>query len=137
MNMSLLCIHCGSNNFVKNGSYQGVQRYKCKLCKRYFSSKPRKFTYQDKAKAIEMYRNKVGIRKIARFIQCSPALIIRWIKAFSKPIACQLEQGAKQVKTQVPDLIEMDEIDTFVKKNVKEQSIGLVILGSKVVLLPM
>ena len=74
--MSLLCIHCGSNNFVKNGSYQGVQHYKCKLYKRYFSSKLRKFTYQDKAKAIEMYINNVGIRKISRFIQCSPALII-------------------------------------------------------------
>ena len=84
-----------------------------------------------------MYMNKVGIRKIARFIQCSPALIIRSIKAFSKRIACQLEQAAQQVKTQVPDLIEMDEIYTFVKKNVKEQSFVLLILGSKVVLLPM
>ena len=137
MNMSLLCIHSGSNNFLKNGSYQGLQRYKCKLSNRYFSSKHRKFTYQDKAKAIEMYMNKVGIRKIARFIQCSPALIIRSIKAFSKRIACQLEQAARQVKTQVPDLIEMDEIYTFVKKNVKEQSFGLLILGSKVMLLGM
>ena len=111
--MSLLCIHSGSNNSLKNGSYQGVQRYKCKLCNRYFSSRTPHFTYQDKAKAIEMYMNKVGIRKIARFIQCSPALIVRSIKAFSKRIACQLAQAAQQVKTPVPDLIEMDQIYTL------------------------
>ena len=113
MNMSLLCIHSGSNNFLKSGTYQGVQRYKCKLSKRYFSSKPRKFTYQDKAKAIEMYMNKVGIRKIARFIQCSPALIVRSIKAFSKRIACQLVQAAQQVNTPIHNLIEMDQIYTL------------------------
>ena len=136
MNRSLLCIHSGSNNSLKNGSYQGVQRYKCKLSNRYFSSKPRKFTYQDKAKAIEMYMNKVGIRKIARFIQCSPALIIRWIKAFSKRIACQLEQAAQQVNTPVPDLIEMDEIYTFVKKR-QRAVIWSAYSRGKDVLLPM
>ena len=119
MNRSLLCIHCGSNSFLKNKTYQGVQRYQCKLCNRYLSSKLRKFTEQDKAKAIAMYINNVGIRKIARFIQCSPALIIRWIKAFSQRIAWQLAQAARQVKPQLPDLIEMNEIDTFVKKTSK------------------
>ena len=39
------CTHCGNDNFVKNGSYKGVQRYKCKNCFLYFSDKARKFNY--------------------------------------------------------------------------------------------
>ena len=135
--MCLLCTHCGSGHFTKNGSHQGIQRYKCKACAGYFSSKPRKFTYQSKAKAIEMYMNNVGIRKIAKFIGCSLPLIIRWIKALSKRISSQLAAASKQVSNQVPDIIEMDELYTFVKKNGQEQLYGLLILGSRVVLLRM
>ena len=117
--MTLLCTHCGSNSFRKNGTYQGIQRYRCHACQRFFSDKPRKFTYQTKVKAIDMYLNNVGIRKIARFIQCSPSLILRWIRAFSQQIAERLEQARQQAKQQVPDIIEMDELYTYVKKTAK------------------
>jgi len=30
------CTHCGSAKYVKNGPYQGSQRFRCKNCLRYF-----------------------------------------------------------------------------------------------------
>ncbi|MEM7055826.1 MAG: hypothetical protein AAF392_03025, partial [Bacteroidota bacterium] len=91
----------------------------------YFSTKPRKFSYQSKAQAIEMYLNNVGIRKIAKFIECSPPLIVRWIKALSNRISSLLAAASKQVSAQVPDIIEMDELYTFVKTNGSEQLYGV------------
>ena len=82
--MEQLCIHCGSSEFIKNGSYKGVGRYQCKSCQKYFSDKPRKFTYQHKLQAIEMYLNSVGIRKIARLMGCSAPLVAKWIKVFGE-----------------------------------------------------
>ena len=133
--MSKVCNHCGSCNFRKNGSYKGVQRYLCNDCKGYFSTKVRKFDYAAKSKAIDMYLNNVGIRKTARFIGASPTLILRWIRAAGMRLAEQLEQASEQVKEELPDVIEMDEIYTFVKKNSSGQSYGLLILEGKAVLL--
>jgi integrase/recombinase XerD len=33
----IYCYHCGSNNYIKKGSYRGVKRYLCKTCKKRFS----------------------------------------------------------------------------------------------------
>ena len=114
--MEQLCTRCGSSQFSKNGSYNGVQRYKCKSCMRYFSDKPRKFTYQQKAKAIQMYLNNVGIGKIAKFINCSAASVVDWIKVLGKQISDQLQNNANKAASQMPAIIEMDEMYTFVKK---------------------
>ena len=135
--MEQLCTRCGSSQFSKNGSYNGAQRYKCKSCMRYFSDKPRKFTYQQKAKAIQMYLNNVGIRKIAKFTGCSASSVIDWIKILGKQISDQLQDNAKKATSQMPDIIEMDEIYTFVKKNSKGQLYGLLIVGEQVGLFPM
>ena len=127
--MTQLCTQCGSDRFTKNGSYKGVQRYQCKLCRRYFSEQPRKFTYQQKAQAIGMYLNNVGIRKIARFLHCSSPLVVRWIKVFGKQVSAQLQNNANKAASQMPDIIEMDEILHIRKKNSKGQLYGLLIVG--------
>ena len=129
--MEQLCTCCGSNQFIKNGSSKGVQRYRCKSCMRYFSAKPRKFTYQQKAKAIEMYLNNVGIRKIAKFIGCSSPLVGEWIKVLGKQISDQLESNSKKAACQMPDIIEMDEIYTFVKKTAKGSCMACLLSGSR------
>jgi transposase-like protein len=135
--MSTICNHCGSSNYINHGKYQGVQRYKCRDCKRYFSDKVKKFTYQDRMKAMDMYLNNVGIRKTARFMKASPTLILRWVKMMGQSLSANLKKASEEIKDNLPDIIEMDEIYTFVKKNKIEQSYGLLILGNKVVLLRM
>ena len=133
--MALVCTHCGSSVFKKNGSYKGVQRYRCQNCSRFFSDQPRKFRFEDKEKALEMYLNNVGIRKTAQFIGASPALIVRWIKAFYEQVSQQLIQSSHRIVDARPDVIEMDEIYTFVKKNSSGQSYGVLIVGEQVALL--
>ena len=36
----LVCKHCGSGSFVKNGLAYGQQRYRCKGCGRSFTATP-------------------------------------------------------------------------------------------------
>ena len=84
-----------------------------------------------------MYLNNVVIRKVARFIGASPALVVRWIKIFGAQLVEQLQQAAELVEAEVPDVIEMDEIYSFVQKNSSAPSYGLLIVEDRVVLLRM
>ena len=63
-----------------------------------------------------MYLNNVGIRKIARFVGASPAGVLRWIRKEHDTIQARLAD-AKPSAGNPPDVIEMDEIYTFVEKN--------------------
>jgi len=83
-----------------------------------------------------MYLNNVGIRKVARFVGASSTAVIKWIRAARKELSERLHQAGEQVASDLPDVIEMDEIYTFVKKNGKGRSYGLLIVGESVVLLP-
>jgi len=111
------CTRCGSRDYVKNGKFQRYQRYLCKECKCTFSDKVRKYTYADKEKCIEMYLDNAGIRSCARRMKCSPSLVIRWIREFSDKLRKNIESAADKLPdNQLPDIIEMDEIYTRVKK---------------------
>jgi len=130
------CIHCGSLEYVKNGSYKGSQRFKCKKCNRYFSDKVRKFSFADKERFMELYLNGFGIRKSSFVIGCSHSLLLRWIKEFASNLKSQLERAVEQLPLDtVPDVIEMDEIYTRIKKGVQEFQYGLLIVGCEVKLL--
>ena len=129
------CTHCGSVHHVRNGSYKGVQRYRCKDCGRFFSDTVRKFTYRDKMRFLQMYLNNVGVNKAAQFMGCSPALIVRWIREFAETVRRQLSRAQEGLGETVPDIIEMDEIYTMVKKGGTGLPYGLLILGDSVRLL--
>lgn len=129
------CSHCGSSRYQKNGSSKGIQRYICKECGRYFTNTSRKFTQDTREEALRMYLNNVGIRKIALFLGASPAGVLKWLRKASQDLSQRLKRAASQVEEQLPDVIEMDEIYTYVQKNAKGQSSGLLILDNKVALL--
>jgi transposase-like protein len=130
------CTHCGSFKFVKNGSYKGSQRFVCKDCNRAFSDKVRKFSYADKERFLLMYLNNVGIRKAALFMNCSSSLIVRWVREFAANIRLQLQNAPNNLqKDEIPEIIEMDEIYTRIKKGGLKPQYGLLILGTEVKLL--
>ena len=129
------CVHCGSKDYVKNGSYKGVQRYKCKECNRAFSDKVRKFTYADKERFLLMYLNNVGIRKAALFMGCSSSMPVRWVREFAENLRRRLRKASKDIESKLPDVIEMDEIYTRIKKGATDFPYGLLILGGEVRLL--
>jgi transposase-like protein len=129
------CVRCGSTNFKKNGSHKGVQRYQCSACKRFFSDKVRKFSYQDKRRAIDFYLNNTGVRKTARFMNCSSAMIVRWIREAAQNLKLQLSHASQRLDEKLPDVIELDEIYTKIKKTPAGLPYGLLILGGEARLL--
>jgi len=128
------CKHCGNEKIRKNGTNLGIQRYKCNSCGRTFGAQPPKFSKETKQQAILMYLNNVGIRKIALFVGASPPAILKWIK--QKHIILQgLIQNFQPEISENADIIELDEIYTFVQKNGNGQSFGLLTLDRKSALL--
>ncbi|MDR2555712.1 MAG: hypothetical protein LBC64_09830 [Fibromonadaceae bacterium] len=100
------CTHCGSTGFKKNGVHKGVQRYQCSTCKQFFSDKVRKFSYHDKCRALDLYLNNIGVRKIAKFMKCSSSMIVRWIRDAAQNLKLQLSHTSEC----------QDEIYTDIKK---------------------
>ena len=130
------CHHCGSEDCRRNGSWQGVQRYGCRGCGRSFTSRGERFDKAVKARALDMYLNNVGIRKVARFVGASPATVVNWIRKARLGLAEQLRRAAEAMASDTtPDVIEMDEIYTYAHKNGAGPSYGLLIIDGRVALL--
>jgi len=116
--VKIVCQRCRSENISKNGHNRGAQRYVCKECRVTFSEKPRRFSDEVKKQAVEMVLNGIGIRKTSRFVKSSPTSVINWLKEAHR-ILKAVKKGEKPSET--PDIIELDEIYTFVKKNGSRQ----------------
>ena len=128
------CSHCGSEATQKNGITKGIQRCKCKTCGRTFSMRSSRKSADDKNMALLMYMNNVGIRKTALFLGVSPPTILNWIT--EKHRALQEIIGNIQPETkESADIIELDEIYTFIQKRGGGQQYGLLILAGKSALL--
>ena len=130
------CRHCGSVNTKKNGSGKWGQRYYCKDCKRTFTLNKPRFSNDTKFKAVELYLNNTGIRKTAMFLKTSPTTIERWIKNAHKILIQKLKEY-DPLKTEQSDIIELDEIYTYINTRKKRPQYGLLILEEESVLLHM
>ncbi len=70
--------------------------------------------------AIEMYMNSMGIRAIGRVLGASPAGVLKWIRKEHAMLQQKLAHAAP-VDTGEADVIEMDEIYTYVQENGSER----------------
>ena len=136
------CTRCGSTNYGNHSKYthkktgEIVQRYRCKKCKKTFSDKICKFTYKDKERFLEMYLNGIGLRKAAKILGCSHPFLIRWVKELAINLRSSLEESKENFPdATLPDVIEMDEIHTRVKKGIVGSRYGVLILVGEVKLL--
>lgn len=110
------CPQCDGIDLIKRGRKAGHQRYVCRACGRYCTDSQPKFSAQTKAMAIEMYMNSMGIRAIGRVLGASPAAVLKWIR--KEHVALQRQMAlAAPTDTGAADVIEMDEIYTYVQKN--------------------
>ena len=128
------CPYCKSTKVRKNGMNRGTQRMQCMNCKKTFPQTPKRVSKEVKYKALLMYLNNVGIRKIALFFGVSAPAVLKWIKNAHK-LLNELLNNFNPLNTEKTDIIELDEIYTYVKKRKKEQSYGLLILDDESVLL--
>jgi transposase-like protein len=112
------CPGCGGIDLIKRGRKGGHQRYQCRMCNRYSTDSQPRFTDDTRRKAIDMYMNSMGIRAIGRVLGASPAAVLKWIRkehAAIRPVADTAPH------TSTPDVIEMDEIYTYVQKKPGER----------------
>ena len=122
-----ICKHCGSASLVKNGYVQGKQRYLCKDCNKTFreGDNRERYSAEQKIRVIKLYTEGMGLRAIERLEGISVALLIHWIRNFSKIIR------AKLCSTEIPDdakeisILEVDELFTYFQKKPKKPMCGL------------
>ena len=113
------CTKCGSDKVVKNGLQNGLQRFKCKCCRAVFQARKSKYTHEFKLKCIEMHLDNAGLRKIAKWQKVSHTLIIYWIRQFKHLVQEVLAEKAKTLEKTDVDIMEVDELCAYVKKNLK------------------
>lgn len=110
------CKECKSENIVKNGTHNGVQRYKCKECGSVFRGKESKYSAEFKLEAVMLYINSMGIRAIGRIKKVHNSLISVWIKQMGKVIKEAFAEKIKEVQAKDISILEVDELFTYVKK---------------------
>ena len=79
----LVCKHCGSGSFVKNGLAHGRQRYRCKACDRSFTATPpRGKPPAMKALAVLLYAlGNVSQGMIGKLLGVSHVAVYKWVRA--------------------------------------------------------
>ena len=85
--VELCCIHCGSNDLVKNGkSLNGTQRWRCNQCKKSFRFEYRYNACKPcvKAAIVEMTLNGSGVRDIGRVLKISKDTVCSELKKNAK-----------------------------------------------------
>ena len=97
---TISCKYCGSSNVVKYGTFEGVQRYFCKDCKRKFADNdalPKMKTSQEIiSSALSCYYGGMPLDAIQRHLNqqfgkyYSEAGIYNWVIRFSKEAVNQM-----------------------------------------------
>ncbi len=79
----LVCKHCGSGSFVKNGLAHGRQRYRCKACGRSFTATPpRGKPPAMQALAVLLYAlGNVSQGMIGKLLGVSHVAVYKWVRA--------------------------------------------------------
>lgn len=129
--MTKECPNCASKQVTKRGLSEGRQRYVCKSCKKTFSE--HKHSQDKKDFALFLYIHSNGIRQISKILKVAPSLVLFWIKKAHEKLK-ELVKRRLENKRKL-DIIELDEIYTYVKKNFRGCSYGLLIAEEKSVLL--
>ena len=123
----VLCKHCGSEDFVRDGIVKKKQRYLCRGCHKTFRDGDirEKYDLYKRIRVIKMYTEGVGLRSIERLEGVAASLLVHWIKNFAKVIreklsVTQIPEDVKQV-----EILEMDELFTYYQKKAKGPMCGL------------
>ena len=135
------CKFCDSSNLVKNGKPKGIQRYLCKSCDREQIEGDKRIKYENKLKrcAIILYLEGNGIRAIARILskifetKIYFQTISKWLKRAGQIV--EEEVNAIQAIEKPIEIVEMDELFTYIKKNKIQSESGLLLIGTNSVYL--
>ncbi|MFC1659568.1 hypothetical protein ACFL0U_03315 [Pseudomonadota bacterium] len=130
---SIKCKYCKSTNIVKNGFVLGRQRYKCKNCGKNFTINPNsKYSEYERDLAIFMYINNCGIRKIGKILNIPFQLVSYWIKRKRGILKEEIKRRNENQEARKMEILEIDELFTYVKKRQAEYEYGLLLIGTEI-----
>jgi transposase-like protein len=126
---AMVCEHCGSEVFCKNGFTKGKQRYLCKSCGRNQTEGDgrKKYLDQERYAALVMYLEGCGFRQIARIlreifcIKIHYQIVIHWIKQAGAKLS------EKKRRTPTIPVLELDELYTYAQKKQIKSEYGLLL----------
>jgi transposase-like protein len=121
------CKSCGSGCLRKEGLRSGTQRYRCKLCNRLQIGRYNRIKYLEEEKriAMKLYLEGCSFRRIARIMseifqkRFLYQTIVKWIRKLGKQVM-DLQKKCEKI-----EVLEMDELYTYVKKRVIKSEYGL------------
>ena len=117
------CPRCKSKKYVKAGFVKDRQRYKCQEC-RYLYTVNEKSTAKPvtmKRFALHLYLEGLGFRSIGRLLGVSNVSVLKWIRAFGEQVA------SIRTKESI-DVVEIDELHTYIGKKNSTAGYGLLLI---------
>ena len=110
---SMKCERCkNEKEQIKAGKTKaGSQKYKCKVCGKVYTPKPKERNYSEEIKrqAIKLYMEGSG-RAVGRILGISKNTCLYWIRKYAKKIE------DKKVSNERVKVIEMDELYTYTER---------------------
>ena len=110
MDKELKCPKSGSEKRVKSGFNNKKQRYLCKECRYHYTVEQRGYPEYIRRKAIQLYLEENGFRRIERILKVSHVSVINW----EKKSGAKLEKLPK--KDEKVEVLELDELCVNFKK---------------------
>ena len=108
------CKACNDEkNQIKAGKTKaGTQKYKCKICGKYYTqeSKKRGHSEETKNQAIKLYLEGNSGRAVGRILGIGKNMCLYWIRKYAKNIE------PKETPNTRVNVIEMDELYSFVER---------------------
>ena len=114
------CPKCKAKSFHKRGfahTKSGKkQRYYCKKCRCQFSQSYKgRYSNKIRLQAITLSKMKMSFRQIGEFLGVSREIVRLWVLRAGKAI----QEEFKELQVKEYDIVEIDELCTYIKKNEK------------------
>ena len=131
------CKHCNSTKLTLSGIVKSKQRYRCKDCGKTSREGDKRIvhSFEKKIKVIKSYLEGVGIRSISRLENISAPMVINLIRTFSKKLQEKLHNQTVNEDIRNIEILEIDELFTYVQKKLPESKYGLLLIGTEMKLL--
>ena len=135
----MFCKFCNSSKIIKDGKPKGIQRFCCKECGKSFIYQDNRVEYDEKHRqlAIILRTEGNGFRAIARILseiygrKIYSQTVQKWLKNYYSKM---LEHSENTEQSPI-QILELDELYTFVKKKNEKPEFGLLLTATKTRLL--
>lgn len=124
--MAMLCVKCGHDRVVKNGSVHGIPKHRCKACGYQFTKiivhDYQKYPLRIKLLAVWLYVSGLSMRRISRLCQCSTQSVLNWVRDYAR------EHYEKPSPEGQAVVLEVDEMWHYLKKSLESSGSGKLLI---------